>query len=318
MRILITGGSGFIGTNIVNYYNEKKIDVMSIDIAPPRNKDHMPFWKQVDILKLGALTECLHEFSPTHMIHLASRTDLNGKHINEYIANTVGTENVIKAINSYGKTEKALFASSMLVCKVGYIPQSYNDYKPSTVYGESKVRMEEIIKTYENMACNWIILRPTSIWGPWFDAPYRDFFDLVIKKQFVHPGNKACTKTYGYIGNSVYQIDKLLCSQNESLDGKTFYIGDIPPVNISEWADEILGELGCPPAHKVPILLFHLAALLGDLLVKLGFKFPMTSFRLKNMTTNNILNLDDLYAVVGAPPYSRQKGIRETLKWLQQ
>ena len=45
MKIVITGGSGFIGTNLVQFYIEKGFDVISLDISKPRNKLHLRCWK---------------------------------------------------------------------------------------------------------------------------------------------------------------------------------------------------------------------------------------------------------------------------------
>jgi hypothetical protein len=56
--------------------------------------------------------------------------------------------------------------------------------------------------------------------------------------------------------------------------------------------------------------------LAGDLLYKANIKFPITSFRLSNMTTNNILPLNDLYTLIGPPPVSRLEGVRRTIGWL--
>ena len=50
--------------------------------------------------------------------------------------------------------------------------------------------------------------------------------------------------------------------------------------------------------------------------MKMGISFPMTSYRLKNMTTDRVYNLDEIYNVCGNPPYSRKSGIKKTLKWL--
>ena len=166
------------------------------------------------------------------------------------------------------------------------------------------------------MKCDWAIIRPTSIWGPWFGEPYRNFFDIVKKRMYFHLGNKGCTKTYGYVGNSIYQIDRLLLTETSGYNQKVFYIGDKPAINISEWADEIGKELG----FKIPTMpwgIVKLAAYLGDGLKRFGFHFPMTSFRLKNMTTDNIINLDLTYEVAPNPPYNRIKGVRDTLKWLE-
>ena len=55
----------------------------------------------------------------------------------------------------------------------------------------------------------------------------------------------------------------------------------------------------------------------GDALKAVGIKFPMTSFRLKNMTTDNIIPLDNTYEVAPNPPFDRLAGIRNTLKWME-
>jgi hypothetical protein len=60
-----------------------------------------------------------------------------------------------------------------------------------------------------------------------------------------------------------------------------------------------------------------MAAVLGDILKTIGINFPMSSFRLKNMTTNNILPLDNLYKVTGAGTYSLEEAIQITLNWMK-
>lgn len=317
IKILVTGGSGFIGTNVVQFYLDKNIEVLSLDIAKPRNSAHERCFKQLDICDKKLLLDCMCEFLPTHVIHLAARTDLKGVSLADYPANTIGTENVIEAINLSGKVKKALFASSMLVCEVGYQPVDYDDYRPSTVYGESKVWTEKIIKNHASINSEWNIVRPTSIWGPWFGEPYRNFFDILMRGKYVNLKGMSATKTFGYVGNAVYQLDRLLFSQDSSLSSKTLYIGDWPPINITEWADDILLALGKSPAIKVPYPLFKMLALFGDWAGKLGVQIPMNSFRLRNMTTNNVCQLADLYEAVGVPPYSRAEGIQQTLNWLK-
>jgi GlcNAc-P-P-Und epimerase len=315
IKIIVTGGSGFIGTNIIQYYLDKNFVVFNIDIARPIHPAHLNYWISGDLRDDSHLTEIFKEISPTHVVHLAARTDLKGKTMGDYSSNIQGVQNVIAAINSCVGVEKAIFASSMLVCRVGYIPKNFDDYCPNTAYGESKVETEKIIKQSE-ISCAWNIIRPTSIWGPWFGEPYRNFFDLVIGGWYLNMKGRTATKTFGFIGNAVYQIDKLLFLQDFSENSRSYYIGDNPPINISEWADEILIELGKPRARLVPFRLFELAALCGDVLNKFGCPFPMNKYRLKNMTTDNIINLDDLYIAVSEPPYSRSNGIRITLDWI--
>jgi nucleoside-diphosphate-sugar epimerase len=46
-RILITGGSGLIGTNAVNYCIDKGYECVNFDIKPPRCSSHTPHWVSV-------------------------------------------------------------------------------------------------------------------------------------------------------------------------------------------------------------------------------------------------------------------------------
>lgn len=66
MRILVTGGSGFIGTNLVDYYLSKGEEVINFNIAPPKNAQHKPYWRKVDILDSVALRVEIALLAVTH------------------------------------------------------------------------------------------------------------------------------------------------------------------------------------------------------------------------------------------------------------
>lgn len=315
-KILITGGSGFIGTNLIDLYLRDGIKVINIDFNKPKKNSHIAYWQNIDITNHSALKDVIQDFNPEFVIHLAARTDLNGSNINNYNSNTIGTQNLIKILNQTPSVKRVIFTSSMLVCKPGYIPKNPNDFAPSTVYGESKVLMEKIIResthNYE-----WAIVRPTSIWGPGFGEPYRNFFDMVINKRYFHIGSKSYTKTYGYVENLIYQIDSILNAPAEKIQGNVFYLGDYEPTNIQEWANEIASEIGIR-IRIIPYPLMKVAALGGDILKIFGINFPMTSFRLKNMTTNNVVDLSNTKEIAPNLPISRIDGIRKTLIWLKE
>ena len=214
-KIIITGGSGFIGTNLLQYYLDKKITVINIDVNEPANIDHLRYHRKVDICDRSSLLKCILDFEPTHIVHLAARTDLRGSSLEQYKANTVGVSNLVEAASSLPSLEKVVFTSSMLVCEAGYIPKSENDYKANTVYGQSKVWSEEYIKNNTAIKFDWNIVRPTSIWGPWFGTPYRNFFDMLIQDRYFNIKGSKTRKTFGFVGNVVYQIDKLLLSTDK-------------------------------------------------------------------------------------------------------
>lgn len=316
MKILVTGGSGFIGTNVVAHYVRQGWDVLNIDVKQPKYVEAERYWHACDIADFEALWHVVLDFHPDYIIHLAARTDLEGTTVEDYQANTMGVKNILKVAAQLPALKKILITSSMLVCHTGYQPKDQFDYAPTTRYGESKVITEQYV-WQSPPTCDWAILRPTSMWGPWFGIPYRNFFDMVKAGLYFHIGHRSCTKTYGYIENAVYQIHQLLMTPTTDSANKVFYLGDSPAIFIEEWANQIAAELG-QRVPCVPFWLVRLAALCGDVLVKMGLRFPMTSFRLKNMTTDNIIDLRNTEAIAPNPPVDRVTGIRRTLAWMEQ
>ncbi|GHT83480.1 NDP-sugar dehydratase or epimerase [Spirochaetia bacterium] len=315
LKILITGASGFIGTNLVVHFSSLGYTVRNFDIVTPKDKEYISLWHRVDITNYDIFMQGTKEFSPDYIIHLAARTDLNGKNAGAYSANTIGVDNLLKIVQQLPNLKKILITSSMLVCGLGYKPDDQFDYHPTTVYGESKVITEKNVWN-NKPPCDWAILRPTSIWGEWFDIPYKNFFDMVIARRYFHIDEKSCTKTYGYVGNAAYQIERILLSNTTDESNKVFYIGDYQRTNIEEWANEIADELNYK-ILTVPYFLVFIAALCGDLLKKLRISFPMTTFRLHNMTTDNIVDLSNTTLLAPRLPYSRIQGIKRTLKWIK-
>lgn len=314
-KILITGASGFIGTNLLEYYLGLGWEVLNLDICAPRNPKHSAYWRKVDLLDLAILTEVVEDFAPDYLVHLAARTDLEEKgNILGYDANIQGVKNLIIAANATPNISRIIFSSSMLVCKFGNIPRNSTDYSPDTLYGFSKVESEKHIRS-ANINTEWLIVRPTSIWGPWFAEPYLSFFKFVRSGLFFKPGKRAGIATFGYVGNAVYQIHCLLCTPNEKVEHKTFYIGDSDPYDLSVWADKIAAFYGRKVIY-CPYLLLKCAAVLGDFLQLIKIPFPLNSFRLGNMTTNNILDTSATQAVASRPPYSLNEGIKETVEWI--
>ena len=314
-KIYITGGSGFIGSNLISFFsNDINNHIFNADIHPPDNIEQRIYWHNIDVTNRDILVNSVIAYNPDFLIHLAARTDLNGKSMEEYSVNKEGTVNIIDACRDIANLKHIIFASSMLVCKVGYIPGNFDDYNADTLYGFSKIEVEKVVKD-SSLSCSWTIVRPTSIWGPGFKEPYRNFFDIVRMGRFLDIGSKYCTKTYGYIGNSIYQMNQILYSEHSR--SKTYYIGDAPPIFISDWAKEIAIEFDKSHPRKIPYGIIKIAAIIGDVLKKFNIHFPMTSFRLRNMTTNNILDLRDLYTIAPNPPYSRSEGVKITAGWIK-
>jgi nucleoside-diphosphate-sugar epimerase len=319
MTVIVTGGSGFIGTNLIQELIDRKVEVVNLDIQPPKLNAHFPLWKKISLLDKSEVRGVFDEIKPDYVIHAAARTDLGGRSNDDYGVNTTGTGFVLDAIEAVGTVRRALFMSSMLVCRNGYYPRSSLDYCPNTPYGESKAEMEKSIwKRTRIEACEFVVVRPTSVWGPWFADPYRQFFNAISKGVYFHPGNLQVTKQFGYVGNVVDQVITLLTKRSGECEDKVFYVGDYSAYVVRDWANLIQRELGARRIRTVPVPVLRPIAALGDLLVSLGWlRAPLTSFRLSNMLLNNSVPFDNTARVCGPLRYSVPAGVRQTVSWLQ-
>lgn len=318
MRILVTGGSGFIGTNYIDLLSKNgDSEFLNVSHQAPRNHTHNKFWEECDLLDAPRLKKIIEDFYPTHVVHLAAKCGLTETRLGAYSANMEGVENLIGALGNCSSVERAVFTSSMLVCRVGYIPRHDTDYQPSTLYGESKVRMEQIIRSRRNLPYAWTIVRPISIWGPWCEEPYKPFFQAIAGGWYFHLGNGHYRKSLGYVGNTVYQIHKLLMAPVEKVGRKTMYLADHPPTDLHALAVEAERALGAKRIRHIPLALAKVAAKVGDLAKTLGWHtVPLTSFRLNNILTEYIFDLEPIMEIAGPLPYDLKTGVGRTIEWL--
>lgn len=319
-RILITGSSGFIGAAAVDYFTSRAYTVAATDLAPPRQDGQRRCFTQCDLLDAGGLRSLFTNFSPDYLLHLGARTDtFERKSIAGYGANVQGVQNILAAANACLGLRRLIVTSSRLVCRVGYIPRSDDDFCPPNFYGESKVATERITKAADIRA-EWLITRPTAIWGPGFRVPsYRDFFEQIRRGRYFHCGSHNPRKTFGYVKNFAFQMERLLVAPREAVQGRIFYVGDYEPVRLKEWADAIALNFGRRPIPTVPMSLVRAAAFAGDVLQKLGWdNVPLTSYRLRNMLSEAVHDCSPLAAVTGPLPYDLATATQETVQWLRE
>ncbi len=328
MRLLVTGGSGFIGTNYVDYALSKGItEILNIDIKPPFKKEHNLYWKECDIMDHEKLRNLILNFKPTHVVHLAAKTGAHSiTDINEFQPNMKGVENliyVLKEVQSskfnvkgYNGVERVVFTSTLLVCKMGYIPKHDTDYAPTTAYGMSKVEGEKIVRNAKDINFIWTIIRPISVWGPWMIEPYIDFFKAIKGGWYFHIGNGHYKRSMGYVENIAHQIHSILLAPKEKVHQKTFYVGDPEPTDLYEFAEKVREKLNAPKIRHIPLWFITIVAKFGDVLKFLGWKnVPMSSFRLKNITTEYIFDLSPIMNVSAPLPYNMDTAIERTVEW---
>jgi len=318
MKILITGGSGFIGTNLVDYLLERNVEVSNIDIAKPYKQSHEKYWVNCDILDKEGLMNAFDAFKPDAVVHLAARTDTDPKHNMEYYsANTTGTENLLAAIKNCPSVKSTVITSTQFVHQYQGEPKHDEDFAPHTIYGESKIITEKLTRQ-ANLQGSWTIIRPTNIWGPWhLRYPY-EFWKVLAKGLYIHPGKKPVRRAYGYVGNVVAQIYKIIEAPADKIHQKVFYVGE-NPINLIDWVNGFsVGQTG-KKVRIVPRFIVRSVALVGDIFYALNIKFPITSSRYKSMTVDNdSIPMQNTFDTLGQPPYSLEDGVAETTAWMKE
>lgn len=315
MKVLVTGGSGFIGTNLTKYFYDNEIDFLNIDLVKPKLSNLDKQWVQCNILDYVKLLETLTDFNPDALVHLAAETDTSPrKTLADYNANVIGTRNVLSAVSQLG-ISRVIFTSTQFVHQSMKGPAHDEDFVPHTIYGESKMINELDIRK-ANLQSTWTIIRPTNIWGPWhLRYPY-EFWKVLSNGFYFHPGRRPVIRSYGYVGNVVAQIIDILNSQSERVNEKVFYVGD-QPIDLYDWVNGFsLLQLGVK-VKVMPRFLVRLLAWVGDLFFIVRVKFPITSSRYRSMTSSNVAPMERTFQTFGLPPYSLQEGIAETVDWMR-
>ncbi len=317
MRLLITGGSGFIGTNAASAFASEGHQLLNYSKDPPLDSRQASFWREGDILNANLTARVFEEFQPKWVLHLAARADCDENTTVEtgYRANTEGTANVLEAIRATASVERSIITSTQFVCAPGRLPTSDTDYFPETVYGQSKVISEQLVRALDLPSC-WTIIRPTNVWGPWHMRYRREFWRILQRGLYLHPGRKPVIRSYAYVKNVVHQIEQIFRSPREQVDRQTIYVGD-RPIDLLSWVQGFSRALASRKARVVPRGLMRSLALLGDVPTALSGKpFFINSSRFRSMITDYPTPMDRTFELLGENPYSQEDGIRETARWL--
>lgn len=315
LRTLVTGGSGFIGANLVAALQRSGRVVRSLGtrLMPPVGQESL--YSRVDILHSREVMAAFDAFRPHEVVHLAAQAGFAGRSdFFGYTVNTLGTRNVVAAIANTPGVSRALFASSIVVVAPAE-PREYG-------YAESKREMEEIVSRskLDASGCTWALMRLGHVWGPWCGAPYRAFFIAISRGRYVNLGHSDAPKRLAYVGNVVHTIERLLRAPAGRIQGRRFHVADECPVCIGDWAQTVATALGRRPPRHIPEAVVRLAAGCGDALRFLGWKNPpLHSQRLANMRSHSpFFPMDETLELAGPLPFTIVDGVRETIEWLRE
>jgi nucleoside-diphosphate-sugar epimerase len=317
MRLMVTGGSGFIGTNVVSHFIAHGHPVCSLDVAAPTVPSHRPHWMQIDIGNEAALVQEIRRFAPTHLVHLAGAASFDTAKEDLDLHNVKGTESVLNAALHADSLERIIVTSTQYVRGPGTSFEDDLAYNPINDYGKSKVAVESLTRSGLYGRLPWVIVRPTIIWGPHHPTWPLQLLRYIKSRRYVHPGGAPVKRAYGYVGNLVRQVELLLRSAPHLVVHRVFYLTD-PIVDSYEFLNRFSLALTGRPIRRVPRPLLRAAALAGDGLKGIGVTAPFHSERFRRMTTDYEARDETLWSSLGYEPVPLADAIATTITWLKQ
>tara|TARA_Y100000741_G_scaffold29_1_gene42 strand:- start:1812 stop:2792 length:981 start_codon:yes stop_codon:yes gene_type:complete len=171
-NILIIGGAGYIGRQIVNLLNKKKYKIFVIDNLSTTKKNYLNkkinFFK-VSILNKNKLKKLFKKYHFNTVIHLAAKCVVSEseKYPQKYYAtNVIGTKNIIECSKKY-RVQNFIFSSSCSVfSNKTKIVKENSSKNPISYYGKTKLIAEKLIKKKFNKSnIKYIILRYFNVVG---------------------------------------------------------------------------------------------------------------------------------------------------------
>ena len=260
MKVIVTGGCGFIGSHLVDKLIELGHEVLVIDnlssgsLNNVKNHIDKPYFKLIkdDLKVLGDWLNSLKEAEA--VFHFAANPEVRVSvtdpriHFNE---NILATFNVLEACRKYD-VPYIVFASSSTVygdAKVIPTPEDYHPLEPISVYGACKLACENLIITYSKLyGLKGLILRYANIIGPRSNhGVIIDFIDKLKRnpKELEILGDGTQRKSYLHVYdaiNATLHLFKTFKKSNRDYD--IYNVGSEDWVMVREIADIVVEEMG--------------------------------------------------------------------------
>ncbi|MBI3190102.1 NAD(P)-dependent oxidoreductase [archaeon] len=309
MKVLVTGGTGFVGKRLVNKLIEAGDKVVVTAREPDGLSDKVTFVKS-DVRNKKELENAFRDVDVVY--HLAICLDESSPDL--WDINVDGTKNVVELCKKF-KVKQLVYVSSSGVLGETKTPSKENlPYNPKTVYEKSKMESEIIIK---NSGINYTILRTTIVIGP--NLIWAAIFEAARKQ---HP-IIGSGKNYFHLVYVDDIVNALLIVKNSKKSyGQIFHIASEDTPTYEDVYRIISNELNVEMTKKhVPLWIAILGSRFYELKCKLNGKKPkVTKMRssIDRLIRNRIISIEKAKNVLGFQPvYDTRTAVKETIKYLK-
>jgi len=253
MRVLITGGAGFLGSNLVEMLLPQGHDILVIDNFVTGPREVLPkvpglFVVEGTIVNRAIVEDAFERFCPTHVIHGAAAYKDPADWHSDAMTNVVGSINVVEASRRAGVRRFVNLQTALCYGRPERIPIPVgHPTRPITSYGISKTAGESYVAMSD---LSWVSLRLANIAGPRLAiGPIPAFY------QRLKAGQKCfCTGAVrDFLDISDFFAAMELVLRDDSPTG-IFNVSTGEGHSIKEVFDAVAGYLDAIPSEPVPVV----------------------------------------------------------------
>lgn len=261
MRVLVTGGAGFIGSNLVFALVGARHDVGVIDdLSTGRIENLHPaaWFRKLDILD-PAFADAVAEFAPEAVVHLAAQPGVSASMKDperNHAVNVEGTRRVAKAALGAGARRLVSASSAAVYGEPAVVPLPEDAPKaPANPYGESKLTAELVL--IDELAASdtdFGSFRFSNVYGPRQDAFGEGGVVAIFAERMTSGaevtvyGDGSQTRDFIFVGDVVGAIVSALESDGRlavaGVDGPAYNISTCEQVSVLDLAGRMRAEVG--------------------------------------------------------------------------
>lgn len=322
MKTLITGATGFIGSNLLNLLVSKGIRVFCVVRHPSRLSDlSLPtHLAQVITGDLGsAPTFAKFPTSVDIVIHLAAVLGAWNKNEQSIMKTNVEITKCLLDWFSMSDSKQFIFLSTPGVQGFGHrLARESDPYNPGTIYERSKVIAEEIIQNHDfRSGQNWTIIRPDFVYGPQ-DVRRIKLYKRIMKRRWIKIGKGSSVLRPTFVLDLCRAV--FMCMGNPNAYSQVFNVAGPELITSDKYAEIIAQVLGVKlPPLRLPAFVIMMGAIAVEWIARMTNTHPLvTKSQVDFLTIDHGTDISKIRDLIGFTPITDfRSGMGETLAWMK-